>query len=361
LIFNKILIIILSILSLSSCKPNLKIFHRYPKVHVSEIHQIQAPLVKEYIGILKPVQKVIIRARVEGFLEKRLFLEGSYVKKNQVLYEIDPKPLQAKLLAAQGMLDKATADVIFQKAQYERYKELLPKKAISKASYDQQYAAYLASLGNEESAKGNLSDAEINLSYCTIKSPINGLVGKTYVDVGNLVSGTEKTQLLKIVQLDPLRVEFNPATSDLKDFLQYKANKPFKVQVKIPKIKDRIWDGVVDFYDNDVTEDTSTLLLRTTILNKDLLLRPDLYVNVSVTLDPQHQFKMVPIEYVISVQERHQLLVVDAKHQIALRNLKLGRIHDNLIEVHSGLHEGDMLVKDEQMNEWIGKVVEPIK
>ena len=361
MILYKSIIFILFTLSLTSCKPDFKIFHRYPRVHVSEIQQVQAPLVKEYIGIIKPVQKVIIRARVEGFLDKRLFLEGSYVKKDQILYQIDPKPFEAKLLAAQGLLDKATADTLYQKAQFERYKELLPKKAISKASYDQQYAAYLASLGNEESAKGNLSDAQLNLSYCTIKSPINGLVGKTYVDVGNLVSGAEKTQLLKIVQLDPLRVEFNPATSDLKEFLQYKVNKPFKVQVKIPKIKNRIWDGVVDFYDNDVTEDTSTLLLRTTIVNKDLLLRPDLYVNVSVILDPQHQFKMVPIENIINVQERHQLLVVNAKHQVALRELKLGRIHDDLIEVESGLQDGDMLLKDEQMNEWIGKDVEPIK
>ncbi len=328
---------------------------------MSEIQIVEAPLTKEYIGITKPVQKVIIRARVEGFLDKRLFLEGSYVKKDQILYEIDPKPFQAKVLAAQGALDKATADTIFQKIQYERYKELLPQKAISKSAYDQQYASYLISLGNEESAKGKLNDAQLNLSYCTIKSPINGLAGKTYVDVGNLVSGSEKTQLLKIVQLDPLRVEFNPATSDLKEFIQYKKNKPFKVQVKIPKIKDKVWDGVVDFYDNDVTEDTSTLLLRTTIVNPDLLLRPDLYVNVFVTLDPNHPFKMVPIENIINVQERHQLLVVNAKHQIALRELKLGRIHDDLIEVESGLQEGDMLLKDEQMNTSIGKEVEPIK
>lgn len=347
-------------LSLCSCKPNTHWFQKKTQVHVMKPVIKNAPLTKEYIGVIKPVIKVMIRARVEGFLDKRLFLEGSYVKKGQVLYEIDPKPYEAKVLSAQGVLDKASAEVIYQRVQYDRYKELLPKKAVSKSAFDQQYAAYLSALGSEENAKGNLSEAKLNLSYCTVTSPINGLVGKTYVDVGNLVSGVEKTEMLKIVQLDPLRVEFNPAASDLKQYFQYKANKPFKVQVKVPHIKGKVWNGVVDFYDNDITEETSTLLLRTTIVNKDLLLRPDLYVNVTVILDPHHQFSMVPVEKLIHVQEKHQILVVDEKNHIALRDLKLGRVHDDLIEIESGLKTGDKILNEDTMNLSIGTEVTPI-
>lgn len=347
-------------MALCSCKPNINWFQKPPVVNVIKPISKISPLSKEYIGVLKSVDTVIIRARVEGVLNQRLFLEGSYVQKNQVLYEIDSKPYEAKVLAAQGVLDKASADLIFQKLQFERYKELLPKKAISKSAYDQQYAAYLAALGNEETAKGNLNDAKLNLSYCTITSPINGLAGKTYVDAGNLVSGIEKTQMVKIVQLDPLRVEFNPSTSDFKQYIQYKANKPFKVEVKVPKLNARVWEGVVDFYDNDVTEETSTLLLRTTIVNKDLLLRPNLYVNVKVILDPKHLFTMVPVEQVIHVQEKYQILVTDKNNRIALRDLKLGQVHDDLIEVESGLKAGDYIVIDDATNLPIGFEVSPV-
>jgi len=331
------------------------------KVNVVAPQEKLAPYSKNFIGIIKPVLQVTLRARVEGFLESRLFTEGGFVAKNQSLFLIDKKPYEAQLLAAKGGLEEAQANLVFQQAQYERYKKILAKQDISKAQYDQQYAQYLQAKGKLDSAQGNYDQALLNLSYCDVVAPMAGQVGKVYVDVGSLVSGVNKTELVKLIQLDPLRVEFNVSTADMQTFLRYKDNKPFLVKVSLPKFKAMSWQGEVDFYDNTINLGTSTLLLRTTIKNRELLLRPDLFVNVQVIFDLKHHFVFIPYELVTDLQGMRQVLVVDKQNLLQWRQLKLGKMHQDYVEVEDGIQPGDLIVLNQHVNLLAGSKVMPIK
>jgi len=302
------------------------------------------PLKLKYIGITKSIQKVEIRARVDGILEERYFKDGDTVSQDQLLYRIDEKPYQAQVLTYQGQVDKATADLAYQDLQYQRYGELVAKKAISKSQYDQQYANYLSAKGQLENAQGSLQQAQINLDYCRIKSPSNGKVGKNQVDLGNLVSSSNKTLLLTVIQMDPMRVEFNPVASDLAVFNHYSKYQPFPVEISLPKYPSETWRGVLDFYNNEITQSSSTILLRTTVLNPKNTLRPDLYVDVTVTVDPTHPYLLAPSNLVKEIQGLYQLRVVDAKQLLQVRNVIPGIIKGELLEIKTGLLQGDQIL-----------------
>lgn len=331
-----------------------------PDVKVIPPKNIIAPLKREYIGVVKSIQDVTLRARVEGFLNERHFKEGDVVHAGDILYVIDKAPFQAQLLIADGNLKKAKADLVYQELQLRRYEQLVKHQNVSKSNYDQQVSAYLAAQGNYESAEGSYNQAKLNLGYCDVISPLNGLAGKSYVDIGNLVSGANKTELVEVVQLDPIRVEFNPSINDMNLFLKYKQYKPFKTTVKLPESKDKKWQGIVDFYNNIVSINTSTLLLRTTIRNSDFLLRPDVYVNVAVTLDPNHNFQLIPISRMLDVQGVRQVQVVSKDKKIAWRAIKIGEVHDQWVEVLDGLEIGDFIVDENDLKLQEGAIVNPI-
>jgi len=335
-------IIILSLVTCACWKP--KKLPQHPEILV------QKPLIKSeafvlrYIGIIKSVQNVNIRARVDGYLQERLFKDGDILAKDQILYRIDNRPYQAALLSAKGAMDKAKANLIFQDLQLQRYTTMYAKHAVSKASLDQQSAAYLEAKGQLELAQGDYEKAKINLDFCDIRSPMQGLAGKNLVDPGNLISMVNNPNLVNIVQLDPIRVEFNPPSTDLIWFHQFQQYQPYPVRVTIPQYSKHFWQGKLDFFNNVVNESTGTILLRATLENKPLQLRPDLYVDVAVTLNPNYRFVFIPHHLVQSIQGLFQVQVVDKTMHIAIRNLRLGEIQQDYVQVVDGLEADDLIV-----------------
>jgi hypothetical protein len=356
--FKKIFLSGFFLFALVACQ-YIKSNSNVPEIKVQKPLIINQPLILHYIGQTKSVRNVTIKARVDGYLEQRLFTDGDYLKKDQLLYIIDERPYQAQLLSAQGAVDKATADLTFQEVQYKRYQDLIAKNAVSKSVFDQQYASYLSAKGQLETAQGDYEKAKINLEFCRIHSPLDGLAGKTLVDPGNLVSSNGQTELLNVVQLNPIRVEFNPAASDLHYFNEYTKNNPFKVIIHLPKYSAQSWSGVIDFYNNVITSNTSTILLRTTVENKKLRLKPDLFVEVDVTLDPSHHFIYVPVTLVKSVLGLFQIWVVDESNILQIREIKTGRVIADTIEIKSGLKKGDLIVLEDNKYP-SGSLVKPL-
>ena len=158
----------------------------------------------ELPGRINSVREAQVRARATGILLKRLFEEGSNVKEGQILFEIDPAPLQASLNSAKASMAKAEAALNESKATVDRYKELVPINAISKQVYDQAVAAFGQNEGELLAAEAVVQTAELNLSYAQVVAPISGRIGKALVTEGALVSATEATQLAVIRQLDPV-------------------------------------------------------------------------------------------------------------------------------------------------------------
>src|SRR6266481_2803202 len=169
----------------------------------------------ELPGRINSVREAQVRARATGILLKRLFEEGSNVKDGQVLFEIDPAPLQASLDSAKASMAKTEAALKESQATVDRYKELVPINAISKQVYDQA----VATLGQNEAellaTKAAIQTAELNLGYAQVSAPISGRIGKAMVTEGALVSATEATQLAVIRQLDPVYFDFTQSSTEV--------------------------------------------------------------------------------------------------------------------------------------------------
>ena len=175
-----------------------------PEVYVTAVAQRDVPVYLELVGQAKGFQDVDIRARVEGYLEKVSFNEGTFVRQGDPLYEIDRKPLEATL--AQAKADQATAEARLSKANNDvaRYTPLVAKQAVSKQELDNALAEQDASRSQVEAGKAAVEKATLDLSYTRIASPINGLIGTTQVKAGNLVGRGESTLLTTVSQIDPM-------------------------------------------------------------------------------------------------------------------------------------------------------------
>ena len=302
---------------------------------------------KEYIGITQSISAVAIKARVEGFLDKMLFVEGAPVNQDQLLFVIDQKPFQAQLELAQGNLVKALADLEYQQVQYIRMKELIKKGDVSQSHYDEVAAQYKAAQGAVEANKGQVETAKINLGYCSMHAPFAGLIGKRYVDVGNLVGGSENTLLANVVQLDPMYVEFSPAVSDFGEFIKYRKNMPFKATAVFPKNTSLVFKGKVDLVNNEADTPTSTILMRAVVKNPHLLLRPGIYVNITLRLTDAAKAILVPSKAIMDVQGMRSVFIVNAKNQVEARRIVTeGQYQQQYYIVQSGLNVDDVVITD---------------
>ena len=331
-----------------------------PSVPAIKITPSIIPLYKDYIGITQSIASVAIRARVEGFLLQKHFTEGTLVKKDQLLYVIDQRPYEAQLLSAEGTLARNIADEEFQKVEYVRMKELVKKGDVSQSEYDKVSAQYKAAVASVEVAKAQLEQAKINLSYCSMTSPFDGLIGKRYVDLGNLVGGGEKTLLVNVVQLNPMYVEFSPSVSDFSEFLKHKKNMPFDVKITLPYSEKVIFKGKVDLVNNEADIPTSTILMRAIIDNPDNLLRPGIYVNLNLILTTNEKVMLIPSKAVLETQGKKSVFVINDKNQIEVRDIETSGQYQEQSIIGSGINVGDIVVTDNLQKMRPGQPVTPI-
>lgn len=330
------------------------------QVSVIKIQQTSIPVTKDYIGLTSSMSNVDIRARVQGFLQSFNFVEGTIVKKDQLLFMIDPASFKAAVDSAQGQLDESVANAAFDKLNAERQYILYKKQAVSEQDSDQATATYKAALGTIETNKANLEQAKINLSYCYVYSPITGMIGETQVDVGNLVGGSEATILANVVQLDPIYVSFNPSVNDYAEILKYKTDEPFKVEVTLPQQSDYLFKGKVDLINNQVATDTSTLLMRSEVNNPKNLLLPGLYVNVKLLLGTNTNAILVPAAAVVSDQSLQHVYTLNAKNEVVATRITSHMQYEDYLVVDSGLKPGDIVITNNLQKIRPGITVSPI-
>lgn len=299
---------------------------------------------KEYVGFAKSVASVDIVARVDGFLDGMYFAEGRPAKKGELLFQIDKKPYEANLLSAEGQVLKAKGNLEYQKVHYLRMKNLVAKGDISKEQYDQAHAKYLEAQGNLKSAIGDREQARINLGYTSMYAPFDGLIGYRRVDVGNMVGGKYTTTLASIIQLNPIYVFFSPATSDYVDIIKYKENMPFPIEATLPLHKEVVFKGKVDSIDNKVDLPTSTLAMRALLENNDFLLRPGVYLNVTLFLTDKLPAILVPKVAVIEIQGQRGVFVVDKDSKAAIRFIDFSEEYEDSYIVEKGLREGETVI-----------------
>jgi len=321
-------------------------------VGVVAVKQQSVPLYLDYVGQTGAISEVDIRARVEGFLQEKGFVEGEDVKEEQMIYIIDPRPFEASLESAKGDLLRNQASADYAAKEEARMAKLVEDHVIPQEQYDQSLSQKEAAEAAVMTSQADVETAELNLSYTTMYAPFAGRIGQKYVDVGNLVgAGGDQTILATIVQLDPIYALFSPKASDLPRIMeQLHRNESLNVVVTINDDTEQQYQGKVDFIDNRVSVNTSTILLRAVLANSDEVLLPGIYVNVRLLLGEDENAMLVPQEAVMEGQGNQYVYIVDKDDKTQQQIVISGAVYQGKRIVYSGLAEGDLVIVEGLQN-----------
>ena len=299
-----------------------------------------------YPGITQAVLEAEIVARVTGYLQERNFIEGDHVAAGQQLYLIQPQEYEADLLEAEAALGNANAQLKFARYTLEQTRVAFDGGAATVYEVDQATAAFEVAESLVETASAQLLNARLNLSYTKVIAPFEGQVGQTQVDVGNLVSPTENTTLATLVMLDPMRVVFEPAGTELVEFLKADAESTILVQVTVNTSAGAMvtFDGALDLVNNVVNQSTSTFLARGVFTNSDEYVLPGLYVSVRVRLRTIDGAVMIPDAAMHSAPTSQYIYVVGSNDELERRTVTIGVMQNNLRQITAGLKAGETVV-----------------
>jgi membrane fusion protein (multidrug efflux system) len=316
-------------------------------VPVGTVYAERKPITqsRDFVGRIEAIDRVSIQARVKGYLEAVLFKEGDVVKKGAPLYQIEKGPFQAAVEQAQGALERAKAAKTLTEIQLRRAEELLTKQAGTAVARDQALAADQQAEGQILSDQANLDNANINLGYTDIVTPITGKISKTNVTAGNVV-GPDTGPLTLIVSQDPMYVSF-PVSQ--REFLNVQT-KGKEIDPKQVKIRIRFADGTtynqegtVNFIDVSVDRATDTVLVRGTIPNPNGVLIDNQLVNVSVEAEKPEEKVLVPQAALIADQQGVYVFVVE-DGKAAVRRIKPGGESGPNVVVNEGLKGGEQVI-----------------
>ncbi|MFP3515464.1 efflux RND transporter periplasmic adaptor subunit [Pseudomonas sp. SIMBA_077] len=342
-------------LALSACGKTPAPEEKKPVVKVStEVIVPQALSINnELSGRVVAPRVAQVSARVAGVVLKRAFEEGSEVKQGDVLFIIDPAPLQAELDSAQAALRKSEALAFQAKLQDQRYSALVDSNAVSRQDYDNARAQTLQAQADVAANKAAVERAKLNLGYATVKAPISGRIGRALVTEGALVGQGEVTPLALIQQLDPIQVDLMQSTRDLDNlrdsFRAGELQQVGKNQARVTLIRDNgsfyPLPGKLLFTDVSVEPSTGQIILRSEFANPDRDLLPGSFVRVRLEQAVNKQGLSVPQRAILRDSAGVPLvLLVDAENRIKQQPLQLGgAINDRWI-VNDGLKAGDRIV-----------------
>jgi len=337
-----------------------------PVVVVSPVPAITVPLYREYVARTEARETVAIRSRVDGYLEKVLFTEGSQVKAGQLLFVIDQRPFRAALQEVRGSLAQAQASLNKAKRDVARLQPLVAESAAPEVDLDNAESAVEFSEASIERAKAAVAIAELNLKFSEIYAPISGVIGKQEITVGNLVS-RDQTLLTSISSWDPMRTVFSISevdylrlgqqTRDDNPFIPRKNEAPFELIMADGSIYPH--HGSLSFLDRTLDLTTGTLSVYVSFPNPDRMLRPGLFGRVRVVVEAKPDTLLVPQRSVQVVQGVSSVLVVDKEDAVALRVVTLGERFRDFFIVTQGLEPGERVVVEGLQKAIPGRKVRP--
>jgi len=323
----------------------------------------------ELPGRINSVRDAQVRARATGILLKRLFEEGSNVKEGQVLFRIDPAPLEASLNSAKASLARAQAMLNESKANVGRYKELVPINAISKQVYDQAVATFGQNEAEVLAAKAAVQTAELNLGYTQVTAPISGRIGKALVTEGALVSATEATQLAVIRQLDPVYFDFTQSSTEvlrLKRALEngtLESAAPGEARVTLILEDGTVYRhaGKLLFSDISVDPTTGMITLRADFPNPENLLMPGMFARAQIVEGVKANALTVPQRTITrGPTGAATVLVVNVENKVEVRTLETDGEVGNKVVVTRGLKAGERIVVEGSQKAPPGSLVKPV-
>ncbi len=320
-----------------------------PEVGVITANAQTVPLQRDFVGRLAPFRSSDVRARVAGVLTRRVYQEGSDVKEGQVLFQIDPAPLQAALSASQAQLASAQATYANARASANRARQLAPQKFVSQSDLDNAEAAERSAAAAVQQAKAGVASSRINLDYASVRAPISGRAGKQQVTEGALVGQGEATLLTTIDQIDPLFVNFSISVSELDQLrraqnVSLAGNAESTVSVILADGSAYAQTGTLDFSSTVVDPATGAVSLRARIPNPDSNLLPGSFVTLKATLGEQRDAFLVPQAAIQRDAASAYAMVVGKDGKVVRKNVVTGSSRDGQWLINGGLAAGDQVI-----------------
>jgi membrane fusion protein, multidrug efflux system len=324
-----------------------------PQVTILKINAQDTPVTREFVAQTQSSHQVEIRSRVEGFLDKREYAEGSFVQAGQVMFRMDPKPFQAQLEAVLGALAEQTARHTTAQADLARVKPLAKQNALSQKDLDDAVGKEQQAAAAVQTARADVSQAKINLGYTTITSPVSGLSSYSRVQEGSYIN-MQNSLLTYVSQIDPMWVSFSLSEEDmLKIKSQQKTGlvrmpNGAALEVEIVLADGSVFPhkGRITFADAEFSQDTGTFLLRATIPNPGNVLRPGQYVRARILGAVRPNAILVPQRAVQDGAKGHFVWVVSKDNKAENRPVVVGDWMGNSWFINEGLKAGDAVVVD---------------
>ena len=344
----------------------------HPTVVVETVTTDDMEIYGEYVGRIRAQQFVEIRARVEGYLEEMLFEEGTYIKKDQVLFVIDPKLYKARVDGARAQLQKDKALELKAKRDLDRIRPLFEQNAASQLDLDNAIASYESAVSAVIMSEADLAQAELALGYTTVRSPISGYISERNVDIGTLVGPGGKSLLATIVKSDTVRVDFGMTALDYLRSKERNVNlghqdptRGWNPYITVTLADDSVYpyEGLVDFADPQVDPQTGTFSVRAEMPNPDHVLLPGQFTKVKLLLDVREGAVVVPSKAVIIEKGGAFIYVIRPDNVAERRFIELGPETDNMMIVERGLIPGERIVVEgyhKLMPGMTVEIVEPV-
>jgi membrane fusion protein, multidrug efflux system len=328
-------------------------------VLVTKVRTADVPVQIHEFGRVVSPESVNIQPQVSGRVMEVHFVEGQDVKKGDLLFVIDPRPFQAQLDQSQAQLVSDSAELQLNQRNLERDEKIGPQHFVSEQQIDTDKANvdnYKGAVGRDQAS---IDLAKLNLEYCYVRSPGNGRTGRRLVDPGNYVA-TGGATLVNIQLQDPVYVDFNISENDLAHLRDnVSRGNPLKVDVTAPSRPEISKAGKLSFFDNTVSPQAGTVLLRATVPNEDRYLWPGQYVNVTLTLRVLKDALVVPSQTVQLGGKGTYLFVVKPDNTVEQRLVPQGVRYQDLVVVPEGVQAGETVVVEGQITLANGTKVNP--
>ncbi|HXT56660.1 MAG TPA: efflux RND transporter periplasmic adaptor subunit [Candidatus Eisenbacteria bacterium] len=349
-LFAAALVLFVSLAAITGCAKEAPPPPPPPEVTVAEVVQKDVPIYIELVGSTLGSEDVEIRARVEGYLTSVNFTEGSFVRKGQTLYKIDPQPFEAALSQAQANLSTARTRLDKTNNDVARYKPLAAEKAVSQQELDNALSAQEAARFQVTAYDALVEKAKLDMAYTTINSPVDGLIGTTQKKVGSLVGRGENTLLNTISQINPILFRCAIAEAEYLRLARAGADKDKSLEKKFG-VELILADGTtfnhkgrLDAIERAVDASTGTLTGQFSFPNPERILRPGQYGKARFVTDVKEGALLVPQLAVQEIQGLYSVMVVKPDATVEQRMVKAGERVGNVWIIDSGLKPGEKVI-----------------
>ena len=315
------------------------------------------PIYIDSIGHVTPRYAIDIKSRVEGELIEVYFKEGQDIKKDDLLFLIDPRPFQNDLEKAEGTLLENLANLHLAKEKVARYSKLIKDDYVAQFDFDSYISKVELYEALVKQNKAEIEQAKLNLEYCSIYSPVDGRTGILQIDKGNLVPIEGSTPLISINQITPIYVILTVPENELPRIRKYHEKGTLKIHVAFEDLAKDFIEGRLDMLDNEVNENTAMIRIRAIFENQDKMLWPGKFVKTRLILTTRPNSLIVPFQAIQITTTGPVVFVIKKDNTIEMRNVVLGQREDENIIIIKGLTPGEEVVTEGQLNLFAGAKV----